>query len=195
MNVRIAADTGLALTLTWDPVPNAEGFIFLLDGSEVLTDGKRHITMDGSKTSVKIAKPQDGKPHLFEVRALGRIDSGTVGINQPLAPPTTVSNSLKTGDKLIGTYQWKVETAGDCVKVEFWSDNTKLGEVAGASPYVFSFDTTKVPTGDHVFGVVEVDSAGVRHPDENRVTAHVAHLQVTVSGTPVVSQTLKAVIA
>lgn len=83
MNVRKTAETDLTVTLEWDPVPAAESFIYTIDGSDRLTDGKRHFTFDGSTTSVKIAKPADDKPHTFSVVALGKLDSGTVTINQP----------------------------------------------------------------------------------------------------------------
>lgn len=87
MNVRKTAESDLAVTLEWDPVPNATGFIYTLDGDQHLIDGKRHFTFDGSTTTVKIGKPQDDKPHTFEVVALGSLDSGTVTIGDHAPPP------------------------------------------------------------------------------------------------------------
>lgn len=78
MNVRVTAETDLAITLGWDLVAKAAGFVYAIDGDEHLADGKRHFTMDGTRTSVKLAKPQDGKPHTYTVEALGIVDTGSV---------------------------------------------------------------------------------------------------------------------
>jgi len=91
MNVRKTGETDLAVTLAWDPVAGAEGFIYTLDGDERLSDGKRHFTMDGAKTTVKIAKPQDGKPHTYGVVALGKVDTGSVTVPDPPPPPPAPS--------------------------------------------------------------------------------------------------------
>lgn len=96
MNVRKAAETDLAVTLEWDPVPAAKGFIYSIDGDQHLTDGKRHFTFDGSQTSAKISKPTDGKPHTFEVTALGAVDKGSVTIGGPTPPPPDPGNLRQT---------------------------------------------------------------------------------------------------
>jgi len=75
----------MAITLGWDPVADAAGFIFAIDGNEKLADGKRHFTMDGSRTSVKLAKPTDVLPHTYTVEALGVVGTGSVV--SPAPPP------------------------------------------------------------------------------------------------------------
>lgn len=77
MNVRKTAETALTVSLAWDTVPGARGFIYLIDGSDKLADEKRHFTFDGAKTSVTIAKPPGDGPHSYTVQALGVSDSGT----------------------------------------------------------------------------------------------------------------------
>ena len=89
------------------------------------------------------------------------------------------SSSLKAGDTISGVYDWTVKTTGNCAKVEYWATPSgkspiKLGEVAGTSgTYVFHFDTTSLPNGDYLFGVVENAPDGTRYKDDNRVTASV----------------------
>jgi hypothetical protein len=86
VNLRVTAETDLAVTLGWDAVHGAAGFIFTVDGAEILADGKRHFTIDGGRTSVKIGKPQDGKPHAYGVEALAVVDRGSVVVPTPPAP-------------------------------------------------------------------------------------------------------------
>lgn len=100
----------------------------------------------------------------------------------PEAPPATVASTLAAGATLSGVYQWTVETSGDCAAVEFWATPAgqpaqQLATISGTSPFTYAFDTTKLPDGDYLFGVVEVDPAGVRYKDANRVTATVANQQ------------------
>jgi hypothetical protein len=96
VNVRVTAETDLAVTLGWDSVHGAAGFIFTVDGAEILADGKRHFTIDGTRTSVKIGKPQDGKPHAYGVEALTVSDRGSVVAPAPPAPAPVPSGSIKT---------------------------------------------------------------------------------------------------
>jgi hypothetical protein len=99
MNVRVTEETALAITLGWDTVAKAAGFLFAIDGDEHLADGKRHFTMDGTRTAVKLAKPQDGKPHTYTVEALGIVDTGSVVSPAPApAPAPTPTASINTWD-------------------------------------------------------------------------------------------------
>lgn len=68
--LRITNETAKTLTVEWDPVPGAIGFLPLIDGKQVLADGKRHPSWDGSRTSTKFGRPQDNKPHEYTVAVL-----------------------------------------------------------------------------------------------------------------------------
>jgi hypothetical protein len=74
------AQTQTTVTLAWTSVPDAVGYMYLLDGSDRLTDNKRHFTFDGSVASVKIGRPADGKQHRYGVRALLAGPSGEVSL-------------------------------------------------------------------------------------------------------------------
>lgn len=95
MNVRKASETDSSVTVEWDPVENANGYLFTIDGSDKLSDGKRHFTFDIARTSVKFAKPQDGKPHAYGVVALGGIDHGSITIPEPPPPPPPPATGAK----------------------------------------------------------------------------------------------------
>lgn len=70
MNVRKVpgSDTGASITLTWDPVPGADGYRFYSAG--VL----RSTTMDPKRTTVTFSKGQE--PYVVEAVVLNPTDSG-----------------------------------------------------------------------------------------------------------------------
>ncbi len=54
-----------------------------------------------------------------------------LGVVEPVpvpVPPEFVNSSIKAGQTLKGNVMWAVETAGDVAKVEFWANDTKVGE-------------------------------------------------------------------
>lgn len=108
--------------------------------------------------------------------------------NATAVAPSTVSNSLTAGVTLTGTYPWKVATAGDCASVEFWATsaagNRKLATVAGGTPFTYQFNTSTLSDGTYTFGIVLVDSAGVRHEDSDRRSAVVQNGVPTPTPTP-----------
>lgn len=85
MNVRWSTNTDkTVLTGTWDKIAGAQGFTFWRDGTRVSS------TMSGSRTTVSFGL--DGKPHIFEVYALGQfelaqIDHATTAYPLPTTPP------------------------------------------------------------------------------------------------------------
>lgn len=72
-------DLKTVLTAIWDPVATAQGFSFWKDGVRV------SYTMDGARTSARFGL--DGKPHIFEVYALGKLDHATTAYPLPSTPP------------------------------------------------------------------------------------------------------------
>lgn len=85
MTVRLVADGDTTITLGWDPVPGQWGYVPTIDGSEVLTDGRRHIGR-GGLTSVKIGKVRDGEPHRYGVNVLTLGAKGDT-LGRPAGPP------------------------------------------------------------------------------------------------------------
>jgi hypothetical protein len=70
LGLGITALTSTVVTLGWTPPSAQAGFVPLLDGADVLTDGKRHPSLSPSANSVRIGRPQDGKQHRYGVRIL-----------------------------------------------------------------------------------------------------------------------------
>lgn len=68
--VRKVAEDAASITLGWSGISGQWGYVPTIDGSEILTDGKRHIGRSASKRSVKIGKVHDGKVHRYGVRIL-----------------------------------------------------------------------------------------------------------------------------
>lgn len=76
----VLSKDGKTITLSWKVPANVHEFIYTLDGDEHLIDGKRHFTFDGTKASVTLGRPQDGKPHKYGVEALSIITSDEVTV-------------------------------------------------------------------------------------------------------------------
>ena len=183
--------TEKAVTIMWTPPAVQEAVVPYIDDSIILTDGKAHWSTVKGKASMPVGRPQDGKPHQYGVICLPGLERGSVTVPELApTPPSTVSNSLTAGATLTGTVAWTVETAGDCAAVEFWADLTLLATVPGGSPYSYQLDTTKLSDGDHLFAVVEVDSAGVRHKDPDRRTATVTNTTTSPPAPPPTGGTL-----
>lgn len=83
-NVRKVSETSSVITITWDCPTWQEGYVPTIDGSEILTDGKRHAGTSKTINKVTIRKPLDVKSHQYGVNILGTKDSGYV-----TSPPGT----------------------------------------------------------------------------------------------------------
>lgn len=78
LNVTIRSQTATVVTLQWTPPPEQEGYLPLIDGSEQLTDGKRHPGTKETQDFVRIGKKQDGQQHDYGVAILVRGATGSV---------------------------------------------------------------------------------------------------------------------
>lgn len=76
--VRIKAQDTHSVTIEWDHVPEQEAFLPLLDGSETLSDGKRHPNTSQTQNWVKIGRPSSGGVHSYGVKILGTIDEDSI---------------------------------------------------------------------------------------------------------------------
>lgn len=84
MSVQLTAtDKGSYVEVDWATPPWQRGYVPTIDGSETLTDGKRHPSVSTTARSVKIGKPADGKPHAYGVNLLGVEDGGSVTLPTP----------------------------------------------------------------------------------------------------------------
>lgn len=92
MNIRTIAEDDKTITLGWDPVAGAEGYIGTLDGSEVLVDGKRHFSLDPKLVQVRMAKLLDGKPHSYGIKLLGPL--AAAGVISPQVVTTKFGTKL-----------------------------------------------------------------------------------------------------
>ena len=91
LNLRVLAETATVITLGWDAQPGQEGYVTTLDGTEKMGDGKRHVSISQTATSVRIGKPQDGKPHTYGVEILGVGSSGSLTRPLPAVPAPSSS--------------------------------------------------------------------------------------------------------
>lgn len=78
MEVNKLNETDKTITVGWTPPAGQEGVVGIIDGSELLADGKRHFSGSKTLSSIKFAKLLDGKEHDYGVNVLGAIDHGSV---------------------------------------------------------------------------------------------------------------------
>jgi len=101
MNVYKITETPTTITIGWDFVDGQEGFIPTIDGSQTLTDNKRHASSSKTQNWVRIGRPGDGMPHEYGVVILGSIASGAITDPPSLvgklswAPPSLSSPIVK----------------------------------------------------------------------------------------------------
>jgi hypothetical protein len=89
LSVRKIAEDAVAVTIGWPRTIGQWGYVPTIDGSEILTDGKRHIGKSATKQSVKIGKRRDGKSHRYGVKLLMTGQAGEViGTASPPPDPT-----------------------------------------------------------------------------------------------------------
>lgn len=125
-------------------------------------------------------KTGQGEVGMLAALAVEIAKNGTPPTPPSTEPPSLVSNSLAAGATLTGIYSWVVATAGDCAKCEFWASSATVGNrllavIEGTTPFTFAFDTSTLANGGYRFGIVLVDSGGVRYPDDGRVDATVSN--------------------
>lgn len=77
--VSVLAETTTTVTIGWPHQDSQEGYVPLIDGSELLADGKRHASVSKTVSRVKIGRPSDGKAHTYGVRILGVIEEAATG--------------------------------------------------------------------------------------------------------------------
>jgi hypothetical protein len=79
MNLRKQSETAKTITLAWDPVPGADGYLFFADGKQVSR------TFDTSRTSARFGKG----PASFAVQAVAFtvVDQGAYPHTSPPPPP------------------------------------------------------------------------------------------------------------
>jgi hypothetical protein len=78
VTVRLKAEDATTITVAWDRPAGQWGYVPTIDGSEILSDGKRHIGKSSSAAQVKIGKVRDGQPHRYGVVLLVNGGAGDV---------------------------------------------------------------------------------------------------------------------
>jgi len=78
--VRVRAQDVNSITIEWDLDPAQEGYVPTIDGSELLTDGKRHPGTSRTQNWVKIGKKQDGQKHAYGITILKGTGIGSVTV-------------------------------------------------------------------------------------------------------------------
>lgn len=86
MNLRKQSETAKTITLAWDPVPGADGYLFFADGRQVSR------TFDTSRTTARFGKG----PASFAVQAVrfATVDSGSYPQATPPPPPPPPAKRL-----------------------------------------------------------------------------------------------------
>lgn len=81
LNVHVVGEpTSKAVTIGWTPPDGQWGYVPTIDGSEKLTDQKRHIGVGADTAQVKIGKPAGGGQHRYGVKILSVEDEGEVTV-------------------------------------------------------------------------------------------------------------------
>lgn len=78
IDLRILSQDTKTITLGWTPPAGQEGYLPTIDGSDKMTDGKRHPGTSETANSVRIGKKQDGQKHRYGVQILGKIVESSV---------------------------------------------------------------------------------------------------------------------
>jgi hypothetical protein len=151
---------------------------FAVDGTTVSTD-----TTSPYSANWDASKATAGSSHTITAKAtdaggLSTTAQETVKIaaaTQP--PPPTVSLSAPSAQATVsGTTNISVTASSSVKNVQFKLDGANLGAADTASPFTYSWDTTKVTNGTHTLSAVASDGT-------NSVTA--ANVTVTVNNQPV----------
>jgi chitinase len=172
----------VAVTATASDNVSVASVQFQLDGANVGTADAASpyaFSWDSTKTS-------NGSHTLRAIATDGAGNSATsasvtVTVNNTTndkTPPTIAITAPTSGSKLSGTVA-VTATASDNVSVasvQFQIDGANVGGADAASPYGFTWDTTKATNASHTIRAIAIDGAG------NSTTS--AAVTVTVSNTP-----------
>ncbi|MGC1904042.1 MAG: Ig-like domain-containing protein [Candidatus Acidiferrum sp.] len=126
----------------------AEPYLYVLDSSALNT---------GSHTISAVATDSSGNSTTSSAISV-KVDNKT----KDTTPPVVTLISPTGGAKVSGTVA-VTAIASDNVSVasvQFQLDNANLGPAEAASPYLFSWDSTKTANGTHVLRAIATDSAG-----------------------------------
>lgn len=159
LSVRKIAEDPTAITIGWPRQIGQWGYVPMIDGSEILTDGKRHIGKSTTKTSVKIGKVRDGKSHKYGVRLLMTGDVGSVvGVASPAPnpnPPPAVDNSLAQSWLILGQSPMDALNSQSYYKLAITADESyrhwydQAFFTAAAGRVIVPWCDCKVPSGYH----------------------------------------------
>ena len=141
----------------------AAPYLYVLDSSSL---------SNGSHAISAVATDSDGNSTTSAAVSV-KVDNTT----KDTTAPTVTLTSPAGGAKVSGTVA-VTATASDNVsvaRVQFQLDNANVGAADAASPYVFSWDSTKTANGAHTLRAIATDSAG------NSTTS--ASVSVTVDNT------------
>lgn len=78
LGLRVVSQDTRTVTLAWNPPDGQQGYVATIDGSQTLTDGKRHASVSTTAKQVRIGKKQDGQPHRYGVDILGVAASSSI---------------------------------------------------------------------------------------------------------------------
>lgn len=181
MNVRKITETDTTITLGWDSVPNARGFMGTLDGSDLLADGKRHYSFDPLLSQIKMAKKLDGNNHSYGVIALGSLGSGAVV--SPEIPTSNINTWEYT--RSWNTDQWKPGVSWNLVTATSYSDTMSKFAALKAGDWLraaFDFDgylsfRNKDLTGGYVERISSGNGGYVRTPQIKAVVELVGNFR------------------
>jgi hypothetical protein len=150
---------------------------FAVDGTTVSTD-----TTSPYSANWDASKATAGSSHTITAKAtdaggLSTTAQETVKIAAATQAPPTVSLSAPAAQATVsGTTNISVTASSGVKNVQFKLDGANLGAADTASPFTYSWDTTKVTNGTHTLSAVASDGT-------NSVTA--ANVTVTVNNQPV----------
>lgn len=182
MNLKLLQETATTVTIGWDPVPGQEGYIATIDGSQLLTDGKRHVSTSRTDNKTTITKPAGGAQHVYGVIILGSIDTAVV--SAPTTPPPNLYSVVMQEDvyDTNGTSWTAVPSdIANTAKIDFFVDGVlKWTELV--TPYQFNGD----PGGKLVLPWASTHELRVdaHHKDGTIATAKTSYTTPADPGTP-----------
>lgn len=159
LSVRKITEDAVSVTVGWPRQIGQWGYVPTIDGSEILTDGKRHIGKSSTKLSVKIGKRRDGKSHRYGVKLLMTGQAGDVigTASQPPDPdpPPTVDNSIAQSWLVLGQEPMDALNAPSYYKLALtadlgyrhWYDGTFFTQAHGRT--MVPWCDCQVPSGYH----------------------------------------------
>lgn len=181
MELTIANETSMQVTLTWPAVPDCSGYIFYVDGKKISN------TTDGTKTSISITKPDAG-PHTYGVQPLAALGPmATIVVPAPLS--LTIVSSIKDGAVLSAPTPWVITSAKPLLQVRFYIDGNSEW-IENYEPWVFNgdpggvLDPATLSPGTHVLKAVATDSKGATGTAVSNITVKAVTPTPTPTPTP-----------